>query len=155
MRHFNLYFLFAFSIFGKETLFCFFAEKPGKPDPPEIAAISDTSASLKWTPPQDDGGSPIFNYVLEYKIEGASRILYPVDKKERKKEKKNRRQQYAFSIASGILWASASAQPLLRLACDKEKIPLFEIVPLKLTGRTCREQQCGWTPSDKVTDENY
>ena len=44
--------------------------KPGKPDPPEITAISDKTASLKWKPPKDDGGAEIFNYVLEYKIEG-------------------------------------------------------------------------------------
>lgn len=48
-----------------------FLEKPGKPGTPDYADIKDGKIPLKWVKPEDDGGSPIFNYVLEYRIEGA------------------------------------------------------------------------------------
>lgn len=47
-----------------------FTEKPGKPDPPEITKITPRSATLSWKPPKDDGGSPITNYVVQFRIEG-------------------------------------------------------------------------------------
>ena len=47
------------------------ADKPGKPDTPEIKETTKTSATLKWKRPDDDGGSEIFNYVVEYRAEGA------------------------------------------------------------------------------------
>ncbi len=50
-------------------------EKPGKPDRPEITSIKDTSVSLQWQPPTSDGGSEIFNYVIEYRAEGAFKWL--------------------------------------------------------------------------------
>ena len=53
-----------------DSYFLIITEKPGKPDRPEITAISDKTASLKWKPPKDDGGAEIFNYVLEYRVEG-------------------------------------------------------------------------------------
>lgn len=46
-------------------------DKPGKPGVPEVKESTKTSASLKWTPPEDDGGSEIINYVVEYRNEGA------------------------------------------------------------------------------------
>lgn len=52
----------------------FQTEKPGKPDPPEIVQVNKNSVSLKWKPPKDDGGAEIFNYVIEYRIEG--KVLY-------------------------------------------------------------------------------
>ena len=48
-----------------------FTDKPGKPGVPEIGTIKDGQVSLSWTPPEDDGGAPITNYVLEYKEENA------------------------------------------------------------------------------------
>jgi hypothetical protein len=46
-------------------------DKPGKPGIPEVKESTKTSATLTWTPPEDDGGSEIFNYVVEYRNEGA------------------------------------------------------------------------------------
>ena len=48
----------------------FTTDKPGKPDAPEITKSTKNSVSLSWKPPVSDGGSPIFNYVIEYRIEG-------------------------------------------------------------------------------------
>jgi len=48
----------------------YFADKPGKPDVPEITQVAKTSCSLSWKPPKNDGGAEIFNYVVEYRIEG-------------------------------------------------------------------------------------
>ena len=45
-------------------------EKPGRPGIPEISAVDRSKISLKWAPPKNDGGSPIFNYVIEYRVEG-------------------------------------------------------------------------------------
>jgi len=53
----------------------FNTEKPGQPGVPEITEVKDGSISLKWTAPENDGGSPIFNYVLEYRREGAFKWL--------------------------------------------------------------------------------
>ena len=46
-------------------------DKPGKPGSPDITAIDETKVQLSWTPPRDDGGSEIINYVVEYRPEGA------------------------------------------------------------------------------------
>ncbi len=45
-------------------------DKPGKPGHPEIVEVMKKAATIKWTEPRDDGGSPITGYVIEYKIEG-------------------------------------------------------------------------------------
>ena len=46
------------------------AEKPGKPDVPDIAKMTPKFAQLAWKPPAEDGGSKIFNYVIEYRQDG-------------------------------------------------------------------------------------
>ncbi len=48
----------------------FLADKPGPPGVPEYLEIKDGKISLVWKVPEDDGGSPIFNYVLEVREEG-------------------------------------------------------------------------------------
>ncbi|ELT96018.1 hypothetical protein CAPTEDRAFT_139703, partial [Capitella teleta] len=45
-------------------------EEPGKPDAPEVLEVMETSVNLKWTPPKKDGGSPITNYIVEYRTKG-------------------------------------------------------------------------------------
>lgn len=37
------------------------------PGVPDITEVTKDSATLHWTPPTKDGGSPITNYVIEYK----------------------------------------------------------------------------------------
>ena len=46
-------------------------DKPGKPGTPEVKEATKTSATLMWKPPSEDGGSPISNYVVEYRADGA------------------------------------------------------------------------------------
>ena len=45
-------------------------EKPGKPDTPDVTSMTNTTAALAYKPPADDGGSEIFNYVIEYRVDG-------------------------------------------------------------------------------------
>ncbi len=49
------------------------AEKPGKPGTPQFSDIKGTSVVLDWKAPDSDGGSPITNYLVEYRIEGSLR----------------------------------------------------------------------------------
>ncbi len=53
--------------------------KPGKPGIPEYSDIQDGRIALKWTAPEDDGGAPITNYVLEYRAEGAFKWVAAYD----------------------------------------------------------------------------
>lgn len=40
---------------------------PDKPGKPEIIDYDNQSASLKWAKPENDGGRPILNYIVEVK----------------------------------------------------------------------------------------
>ena len=44
---------------------------PDKPGVPEVSEVKDGAISLTWTIPENDGGAPITNYVLEYRSEGS------------------------------------------------------------------------------------
>ena len=60
---------------GKPSDTCAFKAKdpfsvPGKPEPPIIEEVTKEGASLSWSPPTKDGGSPITNYILEMRRVG-------------------------------------------------------------------------------------
>lgn len=42
-------------------------DPPGKPGKPEIIDYDNQSVNLKWTKPENDGGRPITNYIIEMK----------------------------------------------------------------------------------------
>ena len=44
---------------------------PTKPGVPEFDKVDRDRMALTWTKPKSDGGSEIFNYVIEYRREGA------------------------------------------------------------------------------------
>ena len=47
-------------------------EKPGKPVALEISKTANSSVSLEWKAPKNDGGAEIFSYSIEYHAEGGS-----------------------------------------------------------------------------------
>ncbi|KAH9498303.1 hypothetical protein Btru_006488 [Bulinus truncatus] len=50
-------------------------KKPEAPKQPEAVDTTRSTVTLKWLPPSKDGGSPVFNYVVEYRSIGSSRWL--------------------------------------------------------------------------------
>ena len=47
--------------------FIFPSDEPTKPGNPEITDYDNESVTLKWTPPESDGGAPIEKYILQKK----------------------------------------------------------------------------------------
>ena len=45
---------------------------PGPPNVTLVDTVSSSSLSVSWTPPLDDGGSPITSYIIEYRPMGSS-----------------------------------------------------------------------------------
>ena len=45
-------------------------DKPGKPVGLEITKTTKSAVSLEWKPPKNDGGSEVFSYSIEYRVEG-------------------------------------------------------------------------------------
>nr|XP_006823015.1 PREDICTED: titin-like [Saccoglossus kowalevskii] len=46
---------------------------PDAPSSPDITAVDSTKMTLKWTPPSNDGGSPITGYIIEKKDKFSAR----------------------------------------------------------------------------------
>ena len=47
------------------------ADIPWAPSKPQIAGTIRTTVALSWTPPHNDGGNPVTNYVIESKASSA------------------------------------------------------------------------------------
>ena len=47
------------------ALFCICSDRPSSPGKPELDFIDKTTLKITWSPPADDGGSPVIAYVLE------------------------------------------------------------------------------------------
>ena len=45
-------------------------DKPGKPGTPRVSDVARDTISLSWESPQDDGNSPITNYIVEMRTVG-------------------------------------------------------------------------------------
>ena len=50
-------------------------DKPGPPSKPTVTDITATEATIEWSPPESDGGSPITNYFIEYRVTGTTKWL--------------------------------------------------------------------------------
>lgn len=54
------------------------AGPPAKVGKPAVSKVTGTSVKLKWSPPEEDGGSPITTYqVLTYYCAPCSVVSYP------------------------------------------------------------------------------
>ncbi|XP_033116214.1 twitchin-like [Anneissia japonica] len=42
-------------------------DEPGSPSVPVVEEMTKSSATVAWTPPENDGGSPVTGYLVEYK----------------------------------------------------------------------------------------
>ena len=61
-------------------MFLWISDKPGPPKKIAITEIHGKSVSLTWSPPDNDGGNAIFNYVVEFKIDGGFKWTKANDK---------------------------------------------------------------------------
>ncbi len=53
---------------------------PGRPVQPRVSKMTRRSCILTWLPPDHDGGNPIRNYVVEYRVSNAgpgARLVLP------------------------------------------------------------------------------
>jgi titin len=48
-------------------------DKPGKPGRPVAVEVVGATVRLQWTAPESDGGAEIFNYVIEFRVEGSTK----------------------------------------------------------------------------------
>ena len=52
---------------------------PGKPGTPDITGTDKSSVALKWVAPDSDGGSPITNYLVQFRLSGSTQWLLAND----------------------------------------------------------------------------
>ena len=51
----------------------FSIKPPDAPSRPEIRKVTENSATISWSPPESDGGSPVTNYIVERREPGKDR----------------------------------------------------------------------------------
>ena len=44
-----------------------YSDKPWPPGRPVVTSMKSNASGLAWSPPRNDGGSPITNYIIECK----------------------------------------------------------------------------------------
>jgi titin len=117
--------------------FIIIAATPGAPGVPEFPDIKDGQIQVTWTPPEDDGGSPITHYVLEYRAEGAFQwtpaTTKTIEETKFLMKKLNKEQSYDFRVAAvnragqGPFSESTSpvkaAEPLCRFISQEHVTP--------------------------------
>ncbi len=54
---------------------CFLPDPPGPPSAPEPTAVTKETVDLTWTPPEQDGGSPVTGYFIERAQAGSTRWI--------------------------------------------------------------------------------
>ncbi len=65
--HFSFQRSFSFQLLVVSVKMFFFAAVPSQPSPPEPVDMDTTWVTLKWDPPERDGGSPILGYHVEFR----------------------------------------------------------------------------------------
>lgn len=79
-------------------------DEPGKPGTPEIVDFDNESVDLKWTKPENDGGSPIQKYIVQkkdrFKPDWEDACEVPGDKLEAKVEGLKERAEFQFRIVA-------------------------------------------------------
>jgi hypothetical protein len=50
-------------------------DKPGKPGRPVATEVIGASVRLDWKAPESDGGAEIFNYIVEFRVEGTTKWM--------------------------------------------------------------------------------
>ncbi|ERL85176.1 hypothetical protein D910_02598 [Dendroctonus ponderosae] len=77
-------------------------DEPGKPGVPEIVDYDNKGVDLKWTAPENDGGSPIEKYIIEkkdkYKPDWEKAIEVPGDQLQARVEDLKERGEYQFRV---------------------------------------------------------
>lgn len=90
------------NIVFKSEQFCFFLDEPLKPGTPEVTDYDNESISLKWTPPEFDGGTPIEKYIIEkkdrYKPDWEKAIEVPGNQLDAKVPDLKERGEYQFRV---------------------------------------------------------
>jgi titin len=77
---------------------------PGKPGTPTFTDIKDTTVVLHWTPPEDDGGAEITNYIIhcrqENQVQWVQATKEKISKTEHKLVKLTKEAVYEFKVAA-------------------------------------------------------
>ena len=81
-----------------------FSDKPSAPEDFVGTGYTETTISLKWSPPKDDGGSPVTGYYVEKRESGKTEWSYEtetsVDEQEMTSRNLTERKSYYFRVCA-------------------------------------------------------